>query len=97
MWALMRSVLRPECLCTCALQTLHRGGESFGPGQQVVFELGETFTLCNLHTDLMLLLCKASSLTIQQKLWRSKKSVEAQSHSSEMTPHPSSRAKINHS
>lgn len=97
MWALMRSVLRPECLCTCALQTLHRGGESFGSGQQVVFELGETFTLCNLHTDLVLLLCKASSLTIQQKLWRSKKSVEAQSQRSEMTPHPSAHAKINHS
>lgn len=55
---------------TCALKTLQRGGESFGSGQQVVFELGQAFTLCNLHTDLVLVLCKAGSLAIQQKLWR---------------------------
>lgn len=65
------------CVRTCALQTLQRGGESFGSGQQVVFEQGQTFALCNLHADLMLLLRKASALTIQQKLWKSKKSVAA--------------------
>lgn len=75
--ALLLSVVRCERLCTCVLQTVQRGGESFGSGQQVVFELGQTFTLCNLHTDLMLLLCKASSFTIQQKLRRVKKSVSA--------------------
>lgn len=69
--------VRRKCLRTCALQTVQCGGESFGSGQQVVFELGQTFTLCNLHADLMLLLCKASALTIQQKLQRPKKRVAA--------------------
>lgn len=61
------------CVClsddtTCALKTLHRGGESFGSGKQVVLELGQAFTLCNLHTDLVFLLCKAGAFAIQQKL-----------------------------
>ncbi len=61
---------------TCALKTLQCGGESFGPGQQVVFELGQAFTFCNLHTDLMLRLCEAGALAIQEKLWREKSFVK---------------------
>lgn len=67
---LVLRVARCESLRTCALQAAQRGGESFGSGQQVVFELGQTFALCNLHADLVLLLCKASALAIQQKLRR---------------------------
>lgn len=55
---------------TCAFKTPQGGGESFGSGQQVVFELGQAFTFCNLHADLVFLLCKAGALAIQQKLWR---------------------------
>lgn len=53
---------------TCAFQTLQRGGEAFGPGQQVVFELWQAFTLRYLHADLVLLLCEAGSFAIQQEL-----------------------------
>jgi hypothetical protein len=34
----------------------------------VVFEFGQAFLLCHLHTDPMLLLCEASSLTVEQEL-----------------------------
>lgn len=66
------------CAClhadtTCAFQTRQRGGESFGAGQQVVFELGQAFTLRHLHADLVLLLCEASALAIQQELRRVEK------------------------
>lgn len=54
---------------TCALKTLQCGGESFGSGEQVVFELGQTFTLCDLHADLVFLLCEAGALAVQQELW----------------------------
>lgn len=67
-----------RCERTCALQTVQRGGESFGAGQQVVFELGEAFALCDLHADLMLLLCEAGALAIQQELQRPKESVTHQ-------------------
>lgn len=68
------------CVCafvvpTCALKTLHCGGESFGSGQQVVFELGQAFTLCYLNTDLVFRLCEAGALAIQQELWREKSHV----------------------
>lgn len=90
------SVLR--CERTCALQTVQRGGESFGPGQQVVFELGEAFALCDLHADLMLLLCEASALAIQQELQRPKKSVthQDQSQTSRVTSPLMSYVKLNH-
>lgn len=55
---------------TCAFQTLQRGGESFGAGQQVVLELGQAFSLRHLHADLVLLLREAGALAIQQELRR---------------------------
>lgn len=62
---------------TCAPQTLEGGGESFGPGQEVILELGQTFALCQLHADLVLLLSEAGALTVQQELAGGK---QVQSH-----------------
>lgn len=96
------SVLRGDsalrCEPTCALQTVQRGGESFGPGQQVVFELGEAFALCDLHADLMLLLCEASALAVQQELQRPEESVthRDQSQASGATSPLMSYVKLNH-
>lgn len=90
----MLGVLGWERRRTCALQTLQRGGESFGSGQKVVFELGQTFALCNLHTDLVLLLREASALAIQQKLRGGGRRAllhEERSQGSEATSRPSSR------
>lgn len=87
-----------RCERTCALQTVQRGGESFGPGQQVVFELGQAFALCDLHADLMLLLREASALAIQQELQRPKESVthQNQSQTSGATSPLMSYVKLNH-
>ena len=70
----MRDLSVTDAVCvfvnaTCALKTLQCGGESFGSGQQVVFELGEAFALCYLHADLVLGLCEAGALAVQQELW----------------------------
>lgn len=97
-WRVCSGVSVLRCERTCALQTVQRGGESFGPGQQVVFELGEAFALCDLHADLMLLLCEASALAIQQELQRPKESVthQDQSQMSGVTSPLMSYVKLNH-
>ena len=53
---------------TCALETLQSGGEAFGSGEEVVLESGQPFALGHLHADLMLLLCEAGALAVQQEL-----------------------------
>ena len=58
---------------TCALETLQSGGEAFGSGEEVVFESGQSFALCHLHADFMLLLCEAGALAIQQELQKGNK------------------------
>lgn len=53
---------------TCPSEVLDGYPEALGPGQEVVFEFRQAFLLCHLHTDLMLLLCEACSLTVEQEL-----------------------------
>lgn len=57
-----------EQVLTTSSEVLDRYPESFGPGQKVIFQLGQTFALSYLHADLMLLWCEACSFTVKQEL-----------------------------
>lgn len=65
---------------TCALETLQRGGEALGPGQEVVLELGQAFAFRHPHADLMLLLREAGALAVQQELKRGNNTLVIYTH-----------------
>lgn len=71
---------KQQLASTCSPETLDSSGETFGSGQQVVFQFRQPLGFSYLHTDTMLGLCKTSSFTVQEKLVQRDKRQE-QGHS----------------
>lgn len=57
---------------TCSPETLDSSGETFGSGQQVVFQFRQPLGFSYFHADAVLGLCETSSFTVQQKLSKTK-------------------------